>query len=71
MKQIFTSIIVLFFIHEASAQTPAIKWQKSLGGNGGETLYKMKKTSDGGYILAGSADANNGDVTGNHGGLDC
>jgi len=47
---------------------PAVEWQHCLGGTAGEELYDMQPTSDGGYIAAGHASSNNGDVAGNHGG---
>ncbi len=64
-------ICVLFNCAFANAQSPAIQWQKSLGGSGwdfGETVYQ---TNDGGYIIAGISESVDGDVTGNHGGGDC
>lgn len=47
-----------------------VQWQKSLGGSGTETAYSIQQTSDGGYIVAGSSNSKNGDVTGNHGNMD-
>jgi hypothetical protein len=47
-----------------------IQWQKALGGYGYETAFSIKQTTDGGYIVAGQASTNDGDVTGNHGYLD-
>ena len=44
-----------------------IKWQKCLGGSGGEMAQSIQQTKDGGYIVAGYAESNDGDVTGNHG----
>jgi hypothetical protein len=48
----------------------AIQWQKSLGGGKDEIARSIQPTADGGYIVAGSAVSNNGDVSGNHGGTD-
>ena len=49
----------------------AIQWEKSYGGTSyGDYLASIAQTSDGGYILAGETDSNNGDITGNHGGND-
>jgi len=45
----------------------ALQWQKSLGGSTLDTAYSIKQTLDGGYIVAGISNSNNGDVTGNHG----
>ncbi|MGB3453998.1 MAG: hypothetical protein WBA59_09225 [Moheibacter sp.] len=47
-----------------------IIWQKSLGGSGNDVSYSIEQTQDGGYIVAGESNSNNGDVTGNHGGRD-
>ncbi|HTF05619.1 MAG TPA: T9SS type A sorting domain-containing protein [Bacteroidia bacterium] len=47
-----------------------IQWQKCLGGSGDETASSVRQTTDGGYIVSGSATSNDGDVSGNHGGWD-
>jgi hypothetical protein len=47
-----------------------IQWQKTLGGSNEEIARSIQPTPDGGYIVAGSAKSNNGDVSGNHGGSD-
>jgi hypothetical protein len=47
-----------------------LEWQKSLGGSGKDEAFSVKQTSDGGYIAAGVCGSNDGDVSGNHGGLD-
>ena len=44
-----------------------ISWQKSLGGTGDDRVTSIEQTTDGGYIVAGESDSNNGDVSGNHG----
>ena len=41
-----------------------ILWQKALGGSMGENANSVITTSDGGYIMAGSTNSNDGDVTG-------
>ncbi len=48
----------------------ALQWQKSLGGSGRDTAFDVKQTSDGGYIVAGVNNSNDGDVIGNQGGKD-
>lgn len=48
----------------------SIDWQKSLGGAEDDKAYSIQQTTDGGYIIAGYSESNNGDVTGNHGGAD-
>jgi hypothetical protein len=47
-----------------------LQWQKSLGGSGWDRALSFQQTSDGGYIIAGFSDSNDGDVTGNHGNRD-
>ena len=50
--------------------TGTIEWQKTLGGTQDELAYSVQQTRDGGYIVAGFTNSNNGDITGNHGGSD-
>jgi hypothetical protein len=45
-------------------------WQKSLGGSREDFARSIQQTADGGYIVAGESESNNGDVSGNHGGSD-
>lgn len=45
-------------------------WQKTLGGSSLDVGKKITVTSDGGYILAGITQSNNGDVSGNKGDYD-
>jgi hypothetical protein len=47
-----------------------LQWQKCLGGTDADYAYSIQQTLDGGYILSGYTPSNNGDVTGNHGGVD-
>jgi len=47
-----------------------IVWQKCLGGSGDDRAYSVQQTSDGGFIVAGYALSNSGDVSGNHGTYD-
>ncbi|MFI5134297.1 MAG: T9SS type A sorting domain-containing protein [Chitinophagales bacterium] len=44
-------------------------WQKSLGGSASDQAYSIQQTTDGGYIVAGSSNSNDGDVSGHHGSL--
>ena len=47
-----------------------IQWQRCYGGSAGDNAFRVRQTSDGGYIFTGSAASTDGDVTGNHGGDD-
>jgi len=47
-----------------------IQWQKCLGGALGDYAFSLKSTVDGGYVMVGITESNNGDVSGNHGGRD-
>src|SRR6476659_6468485 len=44
-----------------------IQWQKSMGGSGYDQASSIVQTTDGGYIIAGYSESNDGDVSGNHG----
>jgi len=48
-----------------------MEWQKSLGGLYPDGAYSIQQTTDGGYIIAGYSNSNDGDVSGNHGVYDC
>ncbi len=45
----------------------SIKWQLCLGGTVQDWAFSNLQTTDGGYIVAGYSDSNNGDVSGCHG----
>jgi len=42
-------------------------WQKCLGGTGDDGAESVVQDSDGGYLIAGYTNSNDGDVSGNHG----
>ena len=65
--KVFTSLLLVFFTCADAIAQPNIQWQKSLGGAYHDAAYSITQTSDGGYIVAGVAVSNNGDVTNNHG----
>lgn len=46
------------------------QWELLLGGSDTEIPNSIELTSDGGYIVTGYADSNDGDVSGNHGSRD-
>ncbi len=45
----------------------SIQWQMPLGGTEHDMAGTIQQTTEGGYIVAGHSDSNNGDVSGNHG----
>jgi hypothetical protein len=47
--------------------TGEIEWQKSLGGSSWDKAQSIQQTIDGGYIIAGYSDSNDGNVSENHG----
>jgi hypothetical protein len=49
------------------SNTGALQWQKTLGGTSDEVASAIQQTTDGGYVLAGYTNSNDGDVAGNHG----
>jgi len=42
-------------------------WETSLGGSDEDKAYSIKQTSDGGYIVAGTTESNDGDIGDNNG----
>ena len=68
MRTIYLFFIIPLFcaliVPRTAAQVPSIQWQKSFGGSMTENLGYSSciQTSDGGYIVAGSSDSNDGDV---------
>ncbi len=68
-----STILLLLFISASilsNAQAPVIQWQKCFGGSSNETAYDIRQTSDGGFIVAGGSESNDGNVSGNHGLMD-
>ncbi len=45
--------------------TGSLQWQKSIGGSGWDSAYSIIQTDDGGFIIAGSTDSTDGDITEN------
>ena len=52
------------------SSTGAIECERILGVTNIETAKDIEQTSDGGYIIAGSSNSNDGDVGGNNGSYD-
>ena len=47
--------------------TGSIEWTKCYGGSRSDVASSVQQTFDGGYIVGGSSDSDDGDVTGHHG----
>ncbi len=48
-----------------------IEWQKTYGGSNYDFAQSVDLTNDGGYILSGYSESNDGDITSDHGAGDC
>ncbi len=70
MKRLISILTILVFIHiDVPAQHYQFEWQNCFGGTDMDEAYGIAQTADG-YIVAGSAKSNDGDVTIDHGGID-
>jgi hypothetical protein len=67
MKKKLQVVVALFIFGSAWAQAPAIEWQQNYGGSYFDYANSIHQTKDGGYIIAGSTESNDGDITENHG----
>lgn len=67
MKKLYFILPLLAMSICTYSQSPHILWQKSLGGSSHDDAYSIQRTTDSGYIVAGSSQSGDGDVTGNHG----
>lgn len=45
-------------------------WQKTFGGTALDIAYGLVQSADGGFVITGYTESNDGDVSGNHGGAD-
>lgn len=52
------------------AATGDLVWKRCLGGSNAEWGYLQASSNDGGHVAIGYTESNDGDVSGNHGGLD-
>lgn len=64
IRKITLAIALGFSSLLASAQAPAIQWDKTIGGSDLDNLTSIKQTTDGGYILGGRSNSGiSGDKT--------
>ncbi len=61
------AIVLILVPLDALAQVPEIEWQKNFGGTDNDRANSVQMTSDGGYIIFGNSNSEDGDVSGNHG----
>lgn len=63
-------ISLLFYLNNLNSQTfPfSIQWQQCIGGTNGEISRNIQLTNDGGSIICGMTQSNDGDIVGYHGG---
>ena len=54
----------------ANAQAPVMLWQKCAGGSWSDVGRGMVPTTEGGVVMIGTTESNDGDVSGNHSVLD-
>jgi hypothetical protein len=52
------------------SSTGSIEWQRSMGGSSSDEFRAVISTSDGGYLCIGNTASVDGDVVGQHGGMD-
>ncbi len=63
MRLILFSLFAIAFT-VCKAQDPQIEWQNTIGGSGGDYLFSVQQTFDGGYILGGRSNSGiSGDKT--------
>lgn len=72
MKQLLLTTLLFFSFFSSVLAQPPIAWQKCFEWSGNPEGFGMDilQTTDGGFIASCITSANNGDITGNHGGLD-
>src|SRR4249919_2445555 len=64
---LFLIFLLTTAINFLYGQVPVVEWQKCLGSNNEDEAKSIQPTADGGYIVAGSSEGDNGDVMGHHG----
>jgi hypothetical protein len=67
MKTVFLSFLLLLSVLFFSNAQPQILWQKTLGGSSVEESSRALQTADGGFIICGTTESVNGQISFNHG----
>lgn len=71
MKKYILSWLSFMICFTGMAQpTPGIQWQRAFGGQGPEQSTIVRKTNDGGFIMASTSDSASTAITGGHAGKD-
>lgn len=70
MKKLFLLALGISVALALSAQAPGITWQQVLGGTDVDAAHDIQATPDGGYVVAGSSDSQDGDVGAGNGDYD-
>ncbi len=60
-------ILFLFLTISATSQVPSIVWQRSYGSPGNDKVVSITKGNNNGFVVAGYADSNGGDISNHHG----
>lgn len=70
MKKIVFIVLAILTDCYCFAQSPSIEWQRCYGGNGTDYPLAIRNDINGGCVVIGFTFSANGDVIGNHGGVD-
>ena len=70
MKVIVIICLNFYFLNYCISQVPIIQWEKTYGGSMSDYGYSICKTYDGCYLIAGSTESNDGDISFFHGAND-
>ncbi|KPM47894.1 hypothetical protein [Jiulongibacter sediminis] len=70
MLRIIITLLLVVRTLSALSQTPALQWQKNIGGSGDDFDLKISQNSLGEIYIAGTTFSNSNDVPGNNGGSD-
>lgn len=67
MKRTIYSFFLFSFFFIVKSQAPNIQWQKAFGGSFNDVAYSVAQTPDGGYIIVGTTNSTQGNITVSHG----